>query len=380
MFSKLIYSVYILVRYAVHSFFASVVVMMARQMPDFRENGISLRFQSLDLIIALSVVFVAYALYAFYLKNRLDRATLSTATSKEFMEHWNLRPPGKMQGIFDEVKKKTGIEKYVRLFIVEEFDIKLDDDGKQIKKKNEKASEFAYGNMVCLKDTTSGYTDDEIKGVIAHELGHIKSLTPLKLFYDRVTNLDLTDGGLGVVFNGIFEMAFTVVVSIFVIIAILIVPALLMKFSTSMLVEFLAFLLGMIELFVLLRFMKKYKTKGKDGKDGQTFKEIFVAFANDIQETIKDYFYLLFRDMWLNIARRRNEIEADRFACKIGYGKGLLDYLKNEKNDNSEKKHSRLFAYLSSTHPSAQKRIKLIEEHIKTMPQCDKEDQPHERI
>ena len=386
MISKLIYSAYITIRYATHSLYASIVVMIFRQIPGFVQNGISLRFRPTDFAIGLSFVLVIYALYALYLKKRFDRATLSAAISKELtkisrerMERWNLRvPTEKEEEFFGKVKDDAKITKQVELYIAKEFKGKRTDDRKIIE--SEIDSEFTYGNAVFLKDKIftrlenepserkKKEIENEIRGVIAHELGHLISLNPLKLFYDRVSGLDVTDGGLGVILNSLFEMVFTIVVSIIAIVAILIAPALLMKFSNSILVDFFAFLLGMGELFALLRLMRKYKDK-----EGRPFKELFVAFARGIENTIKEYFLLFTRDMWLNIARRRNEIEVDRFACSIGYGDGLKQYLIDEERERKEregdKNSSGLFFYLSSTHPSTQKRIRLIDKHLEEMAQ-----------
>ena len=198
----------------------------------------------------------------------------------------------------------------------------LSDNMKIFIKESDEINAFAFGRKtVCITTALLDRSDDEIKGVMAHEIGHIANRDTDLLQVVNVANVYVTLYGL---------------------------------------------VLGAIVLFY----------KG-------TFKAIgwvFTLIAGSIGEAIMAFFTRVFLDLALtalltaatflwtalgNIlvkeSMRLNEYEADKFACTLGYAKPyilLLNEMRLEEKKMS--KFKRAVAYMSSDHPSADSRLREL--------------------
>lgn len=233
-------------------------------------------------IIYLVFILIAFTPIAEKMMRRLEGAReLRTAKEKD-----------RLQPLFEEVyesalQENPSLFKNIRLFTEDSLDINA----------------FAMGKktLAITKGSAELLTDEELKGVIAHELGHFAHGDTMALLVMTVGNM-------------IFSLFYK-----------------LLKLIANILYPLFA------------------------SRDG-TF---IIKGVWWIVNTIINFFMFI-GDLILMPISRANEFMADRFAYDCGYGNELISAL--DKMDTLYKKEKLRFRdYLRSTHPSITKRIEKLE-------------------
>lgn len=206
----------------------------------------------------------------------------------------------KLEPAFREVAERAGLKKTVKLRIDE----------------SKGWLSFAVGirTIVVSKNMLADLTADELKGILAHELGHLVSFDPIVIAACRMA------GRLPQMMKFVFRTMMSAIAwSLSFGMAVLLMLGLVFYFL-HLLQAFIA-----IALFVLL-------------------------FA--MLDRVFHFFSLLLM--------RLTEYRQDAFAQKLGYGKGLRDML--EKMANKEEQFvNPYFIVFKSTHPAIYNRITRLE-------------------
>ncbi len=209
----------------------------------------------------------------------------------------------RMQPLFDEVyarakAKNPELPDKVKLFINESDD----------------PNAFATGRKtVCVTRGLFNYSDEHIKGVLAHEFGHLAHKDTDAILVVSVGNM--------------------IVTAIFVLIRV-----------------FANIFMG------IAQFLTAVFSEGWGG----VIASIFIG----IGRVIADFMLVILMRLWTQLgvwlcmsSSRGNEYEADQYAFECGYGEALCQVLESFGNGGSAKG---LFAALSSSHPDNDKRIAKI--------------------
>ena len=207
-------------------------------------------------------------------------------------------------------------------------DFPIGDNVKLYIKEDGSENAFALGrNTVCVTTGLLACSDEEIKGILGHELGHLAT-------HDTDLILLITVGNL------------------FISLLMLLVRGLLL------LVKLVFTLFGLlISIFI-------------GGAYGLLLK--LFTWINEFVSTlvIQGVMYLWTKLGILMVMKtsRDAEYEADAFSCDLGYSEGLLSFFKGllgqeySMVDKGEK--IRVFSALAESHPSTQKRIAKIYERM----------------
>lgn len=204
----------------------------------------------------------------------------------------------RLNPLFEEVYKKA-----------KEKNPNLPDDIKFFMSKDKEPNAFATGRKtICMTEGLLDYSDEEIKGILGHEFGHLAHKDTDAILVVEVGNLIVT---------GIF-VAFRLLVKI-----ITLIFHLLFSIVSS------------------------------------SFAEIFVSA---ITRVLIDFLLVAVMTIWTKLgtliclhSSRKNEFEADEYCCSLGYGEKLCAAL--DKMDNIKGEKSTLWATLNSTHPDTDERI-----------------------
>ena len=172
---------------------------------------------------------------------------------------------------------------------------------------------FATGRKtVCITRGLFSYSDEQIKGVFAHELGHLAHKDTDSILVVSVGNMIVT---------GIFVVV-RVLANLFMIIA-------------------------------------QVVASSNDGIAG-----LFGSIFTGLSRVVADFLLALAMRLWTQLgtwlcmsSSRGNEYEADEYAYDCGYGEPLCEVLASFGSGDSSKG---LFAALSSSHPDNDKRIAKI--------------------
>jgi len=181
---------------------------------------------------------------------------------------------------------------------------------------------FALGRRtVCVTSGLLSFSNQEIKAIFGHEMGHLAT-------HDTDLSLLITVGNF-------FISAIVGIISAVI-------------FFYKMVFSFLAILLG--------------------GSEGFVFR-IVSAVAGLLKFLFVDsimYLWTMFGVLLVMKSSRNAEYEADAFSCDLGYSEGMLSFFHKlidiEGYDDGGR--FRLFAVLNSSHPATSKRIARIEENM----------------
>ena len=170
---------------------------------------------------------------------------------------------------------------------------------------------YAIGRRtICVTSGIFDLTDDEIMGVLAHELGHLAN---------RHSEIQLIIGGSNLFISGILlalKIISWLVVAIFSLFAIN---------TKSTIASIVIFLTGVCSAYLIGLWTK---------------------------------FCLLF----MRLSMRQNEYVADKFAYKIGYGNQLINALDRTNIDIASE--NQFLRALNSTHPNYNERIARIQQYV----------------
>jgi heat shock protein HtpX len=174
---------------------------------------------------------------------------------------------------------------------------------------------FATGRKtVCITRGLLNYSDEDIKGVLGHEFGHLAHKDTDIILVVAVGNMIMS--------------------AIFVLIRVIA--------NVSMWIgQFFAAIFN-------------------DSWAG-FFANIFIGLGR----IVADFLLVLFMRVWTQIgvwlcmaSSRKNEFEADRYSYELGYGNGLYRVLESFGTEGG--KTTGLFASLASSHPKTEKRLEKL--------------------
>ncbi len=218
---------------------------------------------------------------------------------KRLKKHKNKEQAARLQRLFDEVyakarEKDPSISPKVKIFLSKDKDINA----------------FATGRKtVCATTGLLQLNDEEIKGILAHECGHIGHKDTDLLLVILVSNMLLS-----ILFVVIRVIVWTVV-----------------------------FLIG----------------EGESSLGG---------IGNLIARLLIDILLVTLIRLWTKLgiylvmhSSRMNEFEADKFACELGYGNQLA-YALNHIDGDGDKKS--FWSNLRSSHPDTVDRVAKINEYL----------------
>lgn len=179
---------------------------------------------------------------------------------------------------------------------------------------NEQPNAFATGRKtVCVTTGLLSYTDEQIKGVLGHEFGHLAHKD--------------TDAIL------------VVAVGNFIISAIFFIVRVLSNICMT-----------------IAQIVTIFSSEGIGG--------IVAAFFIGFGKVVSDFILMLMMRIWTQIgvwlcmySSRKNEYEADIYSYECGYGNGLCQVLESF---GFEKGATGLFAALASSHPNTADRINRL--------------------
>ena len=208
-------------------------------------------------------------------------------------------------------------------------ELAIDDDINLYIKDDPDPNAFAIGRRtVCVTTGLLSYSDDQIKGILGHEIGHLAT-------HDTELILLITVGNL-------FVSAVVTVIKVLIFICEL--------------------LFNLIFAFV----------GGSEGTLGRIFSTM-AGFMSLIFVNLVMYLWTKLGVLLVMHSSRNAEYEADKFSCNLGYTEGLLsffedlmDYEDYAKADSDKsfidklKEKTEVFAVLSSSHPATKKRIERI--------------------
>lgn len=198
----------------------------------------------------------------------------------------------------------------------------LPDNIKIFIKDEDEINAYAFGRKtVCVTSALLERSDDEIKGVIAHEIGHIANHDTDLLQVVNVANIYVTLYAIVVwAFVMFYKGAFKAVAWIFTLMAGSIGEAIMM-------------------------FMSK----------------VFIDILLTAIITATTFIWTSVGNILMKEAMKKSEFEADRFACELGYIKPfvlLLNEMRQEECKRSTFK--KVIAYMSTDHPSADSRLREL--------------------
>lgn len=174
---------------------------------------------------------------------------------------------------------------------------------------------FALGHKtICITDGLLILSDDEIKGIIGHELGHISNHDTDLLLFVIVGNL---------------------IVSIIINI-----------------IKIIAYLL--MQVFCFMSFMCSLGAR----KIGIIFNNIGVLIYNTVLKLFNFIIWLWTKTGLLltSKTKRDQEYAADKFSADLGYKDGLLSFFTKLLNiEKKSKKELNIFSILTSSHPKQKK-------------------------
>lgn len=213
--------------------------------------------------------------------------------------------------LFNEVverarKKGFDIPEGIRIFTKDEMEINA----------------YTYGRKtVCITEGLLERSDDEIKGVIAHEIGHIVNHDTDLLQVVNVANVYVTIYALIIAAIVLFyKLSFKAVGWVFT----------LMAGSVG---EFLVSL----------------------------FTRIFIDIILTAFLAVSTFLWTALGNILVKESMRMNEYEADKFACNLGYAKPFVLLLSEMRKEEIRKtKFKKVVAYMSSDHPSADSRLREL--------------------
>lgn len=195
------------------------------------------------------------------------------------------------------------------------------------KTSNFERNALAFGwNKICFSEDLLNIPEDQLIGVLAHEMAHIKYKDSL-IFGLLVANINISRlcfRGIFIII-GLFFSVFSIVCDIFL----GVISGLIM---------------GLARIIVLNSiFSRGYVTK---------LLWWCVSKLCQLADTI------LYEGLTLlnQLLSRQNEYRCDEFAAMKGYGEGLKTYLKDLEM-YEEKKYTPLLDMIFSSHPSSQKRV-----------------------
>jgi len=181
MFSKFIYSIYILIHFAIQTFFTTVAVEFTIQLitPFSKYDTFirSISFRPIYFLIGGCAVMIVYIIYAIYIKMNPDYLTLANMKEFEYIKRRTklYEPDKRIRSLFDEVYNQSGINKDVWFFIM----------------KGTRYKARAYGNAVLLKEDILENDNNTIKAIIAHELGHVQNDTLFAIFFKGISGFNI---------------------------------------------------------------------------------------------------------------------------------------------------------------------------------------------
>lgn len=180
---------------------------------------------------------------------------------------------------------------------------------------------FATGRKtICINSGLLNCTDEEIKGVLAHEFGHI-------------SNHD-TD------FTLVVNVANWIVAAYFAVVWVIIMAYKLMFKGVGMIVSIIN---GSIGTFIATLLGDAVATAAI---------LVFIKLTSAV--------WTFIGNMLIKVSSRKNEFLADRFAKESGFGSGLSSFL----NTLADAKHKRSFiekiAAIGDSHPATSKRIDAL--------------------
>ena len=175
---------------------------------------------------------------------------------------------------------------------------------------------FATGRKtICVTKGLLNYTDEQIKGVLAHEFGHLAHKDTDAILVVAVGNM---------VVSAIF-VAIRIFANIFMGIG---------QFMTAVM--------------------------------GRSFGSVLASIFISVGRAIADLILVLLMRMWTQIgvwlcmySSRKNEFEADEYSFNCGYGDYLCQVLESFGNGGGA---NGLFAALASSHPNTDQRIAKLQE------------------
>ena len=181
---------------------------------------------------------------------------------------------------------------------------------------------FAVGRRtVCVTTGLLAHSDEEIKAILGHELGHLAT-------HDTDLVLLITVGNLII----------SAIVSIF------------------------KFIIGFYKIFlsIIASFL--------GGSDGLLVK-LFSGVAGILTLVLVDavmFLWTQFGVLMVMKTSRSAEYEADAFSCDLGFSEGLLSFFYSLSGFELKEPGGKLklFAALASSHPSTKKRIARIEKNM----------------
>ncbi len=201
--------------------------------------------------------------------------------------------------IFDEIYTRTGFKsrQFIEIAIIDKIEIN--------------ACALGQHTIAVTKGAMATFTEDQLKGVLAHEFGHIRNKDTIGILYVLIGN------GL-----------FSILVFVFDI---------------------------MIRWLEKIASWTKYKT---------------LKFLCTIVRTILNafVFVVIFTMKFaLSFNSRKREYIADSYAQYFGYGEGLTDalYLLEQMNLNDNRK---AIQKLTASHPRLTKRIEILEARLANKP------------
>ena len=192
-------------------------------------------------------------------------------------------------------------------------------------KESDEINAFAFGRKtVCITTALLERSDDEIKGVMAHEIGHISNHDTDLLQVVNVANVYVTVYALAVAAIVLFyKGAFKAVGWVFTLIA------------------------GSIGEAVMAFFTK-----------------VFIDIVLTAIITAATFLWNALGNVLVKESMRHNEFVADRFACSLGYAKPYIMLLNEmRQKENKFSKFKRLVAYMSTDHPSAESRLRELRKY-----------------
>lgn len=218
-----------------------------------------------------------------------------------------------------KIKRKDYLERLNPLFEevyskAKKISPNLPDNIKFFMSKDKAPNAFATGRKtVCLTEGILDYSDEEIKAVLSHEFGHLAHKDTDIILVVEVGNLIVT---------GIF-ITFRMLVNITTFIFHLILSIL----SSSVADVIVSAITRVLLDLVLVTAMNVWTKLGT-----------WICFYSS----------------------RKNEFEADKYSCSLGYGQMLCDVL--EKIDAGANEKNTLWAALNATHPDTNDRIAHMQE------------------
>lgn len=199
--------------------------------------------------------------------------------------------------LFDEVYEKAlektpSIGKNVKLYIC--FD--------------DAVNAFALGkNTICVHNGLFDMCDEEIKGILAHEFGHLANR-------DTLFSLALVAGNMLV--SGIFLFC-------------------------RLVIFFFAFLVNIV-------------LRGR---------ALFLYIVINAIFSFIMFLWTMVGSIFISVGSRADEYKADLYADELGFGKGLADALRLLGSMESKNKMG-IFEAINSTHPKTSKRIEKLQPTI----------------